>query len=53
VAETEQIMEVNCFWLEAKNSINQFNSIEEFKQPKYNALSVDHLEVMKRKILSP
>ncbi|MFT5715015.1 MAG: imidazolonepropionase [Flavobacterium sp.] len=49
VAETEQIMEAGiCFGLKPKIHVNQFNSIGGVQAAiKYNALSVDHLEVMK------
>ena len=48
VAETEQIMEAGiCFGLKPKIHVNQFNSIGGIQAGiKYNALSVDHLEVM-------
>tara|TARA_R110002126_G_scaffold121940_4_gene263508 strand:+ start:765 stop:2003 length:1239 start_codon:yes stop_codon:yes gene_type:complete len=49
VAETEQIMEAGIsFGLKPKIHVNQFNSIGGLQAGiKYNALSVDHLEVMK------
>jgi imidazolonepropionase len=49
VAETEQIMEAGVrFGLKPKIHVNQFNSIGGIQAAiKYNALSVDHLEVMK------
>ncbi len=49
VAETEQIMEAGIrFGLQPKIHVNQFNSIGGIQCGiKYNALSVDHLEVMK------
>ena len=49
VAETEQIMEAGIkFGLKPKIHVNQFNSIGGIQAGiKYNALSVDHLEVMK------
>lgn len=49
VAETEQIMEAGIkFGLQPKIHVNQFNSIGGVQAGvKYNALSVDHLEVMK------
>lgn len=49
VAETEQIMEAGIkFGLQPKIHVNQFNSIGGVQASvKYNALSVDHLEVMK------
>lgn len=49
VAETEQIMEAGIrFGLQPKIHVNQFNSIGGIQAGiKYNALSVDHLEVMK------
>lgn len=49
VAETEQIMEAGIrFGLKPKIHVNQFNSIGGVQAAiKYNALSVDHLEVMK------
>jgi imidazolonepropionase len=49
VAETEQIMEAGIkFGLRAKIHVNQFNSIGGIQAAvKYNALSVDHLEIMK------
>jgi imidazolonepropionase len=49
VAETEQIMEAGIrFGLQPKIHVNQFNSIGGVQAAiKYNALSVDHLEVMK------
>jgi imidazolonepropionase len=49
VAETEQIMEAGIrFGLKPKIHVNQFNSIGGIQAAiKYNALSVDHLEVMK------
>jgi imidazolonepropionase len=48
VEETEQIMEVGIrFGLKPKIHVNQFNSIGGIQAGiKYNALSVDHLEVM-------
>jgi imidazolonepropionase len=47
VAETEQIMEAGIkFGLHPKIHVNQFNSIGVQSGVKYNALSVDHLEVM-------
>ena len=48
VAETEQIMEAGIrFGLKPKIHVNQFNSIGAIQAGiKYNALSVDHLEVM-------
>jgi imidazolonepropionase len=48
VAETEQIMEAGIkFGLQPKIHVNQFNSIGGVQSGvKYNALSVDHLEVM-------
>lgn len=48
VAEMEQIMEVGIrFGLKPKIHVNQFNSIGGIQAGiKYNALSVDHLEVM-------
>lgn len=48
VAETEQIMEAGIrFGLQPKIHVNQFNSIGGIQAGiKYNALSVDHLEVM-------
>jgi imidazolonepropionase len=48
VAETEQIMEAGIrFGLKPKIHVNQFNSIGGIQAGiKYNALSVDHLEVM-------
>jgi imidazolonepropionase len=46
VAETEQIMEAGKFGLKNKIHVNQFNSIGVQSGCKYNALSVDHLEVM-------
>jgi imidazolonepropionase len=51
VAETEQIMEAGVrFGLKPKIHVNQFNSIGGIQAAiKYNALSVDHLEVMKPK----
>lgn len=50
VAETEQIMEAGIkFGLKPKIHVNQFNSIGGIQAGiKYNALSVDHLEVMKK-----
>jgi len=49
VAETEQIMEAGIrFGLKPKIHVNQFNSIGGIQAGiKYNALSVDHLEIMK------
>lgn len=49
VSETEQIMEAGIkFGLRAKIHVNQFNSIGGIQAAvKYNALSVDHLEIMK------
>lgn len=49
VEETEQIMEAGiCFGLKPKIHVNQFNSIGGIQAGvKYNALSVDHLEIMK------
>jgi imidazolonepropionase len=49
VAETEQIMEAGIgFGLKPKIHVNQFNSIGGIQAAiKHNALSVDHLEVMK------
>jgi imidazolonepropionase len=49
VAETEQIMAAGIrFGLQPKIHVNQFNSIGGIQAGiKYNALSVDHLEVMK------
>ena len=49
VAETEQIMEAGIrFGLKPKIHVNQFNSIGGILAGiKYNALSVDHLEIMK------
>jgi imidazolonepropionase len=49
VAETEQIMEAGIrFGLKPKIHVNQFNSIGGVQAAiKYNALSVDHLEVMR------
>lgn len=49
VAQTEQIMEAGIkFGLQPKIHVNQFNSIGGVQAGiKYNALSVDHLEVMK------
>lgn len=49
VAETEQIMEAGIlFGLKPKIHVNQFNSIGGIQAAvKYNALSVDHLEIMK------
>jgi imidazolonepropionase len=49
VEETEQIMEAGIqFGLKPKIHVNQFNSIGGIQAGvKYNALSVDHLEVMK------
>ena len=49
VAETEQIMEAGIkFGLRPKIHVNQFNSIGGVQAAvKYNALSVDHLEIMK------
>ena len=49
VAETEQIMEAGIrFGLKPKIHVNQFNSIGGIQVAvKHNALSVDHLEVMK------
>jgi imidazolonepropionase len=49
VNETEQIMEAGIrFGLQPKIHVNQFNSIGGIQAGiKYNALSVDHLEVMK------
>jgi imidazolonepropionase len=51
VAETEQIMEAGIrFGLKPKIHVNQFNSIGGIQAGiKYNALSVDHLEVMNLK----
>ena len=48
VEETEQIMEAGIrFGLKPKIHVNQFNSIDGIQAGiKYNALSVDHLEVM-------
>jgi imidazolonepropionase len=48
VAETEQIMEAGIrFGLKPKIHVNQFNSIGGIQAGiKYNALSVDHLEIM-------
>jgi imidazolonepropionase len=48
VAETEQIMEAGIrFGLQPKIHVNQFNSIGGIQAGiKFNALSVDHLEVM-------
>ena len=48
VSETEQIMEAGIrFGLQPKIHVNQFNSIGGIQAGiKYNALSVDHLEVM-------
>ena len=50
VEETEQIMEAGIkFGLKPKIHVNQFNSIGGIQAGvKYNALSVDHLEVMKQ-----
>ena len=50
VEETQQIMEAGIkFGLKPKIHVNQFNSIGGIQAGiKYNALSVDHLEVMKR-----
>ena len=49
VEETEQIMEAGIqFGLKPKIHVNQFNSIGGIQAGvKYNALSVDHLEIMK------
>jgi imidazolonepropionase len=49
VVETEQIMEAGIrFGLKPKIHVNQFNSIGGIQAGiKYNALSVDHLEIMK------
>lgn len=49
VEETQQIMEAGIkFGLKPKIHVNQFNSIGGIQSGvKYNALSVDHLEVMK------
>jgi imidazolonepropionase len=49
VEETEQIMEAGIqFGLKPKIHVNQFNSIGGIQSGvKYNALSVDHLEIMK------
>ena len=49
VAETEEIMEAGIlFGLKPKIHVNQFNSIGGIQAAvKYNALSVDHLEIMK------
>ncbi len=49
VAETEQIMEAGIrFGLKSKIHVNQFNSIGGIQAAiKHNALSVDHLEIMK------
>jgi imidazolonepropionase len=49
VAETEQIMEAGIrFGLKPKIHVNQFNSIGGIQAGiKHNALSVDHLEIMK------
>ncbi|WP_291103883.1 MULTISPECIES: imidazolonepropionase [unclassified Flavobacterium] len=49
VAETEQIMAAGIkFGLKPKIHVNQFNSIGGIQAGvKYNALSVDHLEIMK------
>lgn len=49
VQETEQIMEAGIqFGLKPKIHVNQFNSIGGIQAGiKYNALSVDHLEIMK------
>lgn len=49
VAETEQIMKAGIqFGLKPKIHVNQFNSIGGIQTAvKYNALSVDHLEIMK------
>ncbi|MBA4320195.1 MAG: imidazolonepropionase [Flavobacterium sp.] len=49
VSETEQIMEAGIrFGLKPKIHVNQFNSIGGIQAGiKYNALSVDHLEIMK------
>ena len=49
VTETEQIMEAGIlFGLQPKIHVNQFNSIGGIQAGiKFNALSVDHLEVMK------
>lgn len=49
VAETEKIMEAGIrFGLKPKIHVNQFNSIGGIQAGiKYNALSVDHLEIMK------
>nr|WP_314838620.1 imidazolonepropionase [uncultured Flavobacterium sp.] len=49
VEETQQIMEAGIkFGLKPKIHVNQFNSIGGIQAgTKYNALSVDHLEVMK------
>jgi imidazolonepropionase len=49
VEETEKIMEVGIgFGLKPKIHVNQFNSIGGIQAGiKYNALSVDHLEIMK------
>jgi len=54
VAETEQIMEAGIrFGLKPKIHVNQFNSIGGIQAGiKYNALSVDHLEVMKTEDIS-
>lgn len=48
VSETEQIIEAGKkFGLQAKIHVNQFNAIGGVKSAvKYNALSVDHLEIM-------
>jgi imidazolonepropionase len=50
VAETEQIMEAGIrFGLKPKIHVNQFNSIGGIQAAmKHNALSVDHLEIMKK-----
>lgn len=50
VEETEQIMEAGIkFGLTPKIHVNQFNSIGGIQAGvKYNALSVDHLEIMKQ-----
>jgi imidazolonepropionase len=48
VEETEQIMDRIQFGLKPKIHVNQFNSIGGIQAGvKYNALSVDHLEIMK------
>jgi imidazolonepropionase len=54
VEETEQIMEAGIrYGLKPKIHVNQFNSIGGIQAGvKYNALSVDHLEVMKTEDIS-